>query len=57
LLIHWQSFANGAFNETLQELGIQKPKLNCLVIIEAEVNKASASMRIWTLTTIDLREY
>ncbi|KAF7347218.1 EthD domain-containing protein [Mycena venus] len=30
------SLANGALDETLQSLGIQKPKLNCVVIVEAE---------------------
>ncbi|KAF8215722.1 hypothetical protein K438DRAFT_2008021 [Mycena galopus ATCC 62051] len=33
------SLANDAFNDTLQPLGIQKPALNCVVIVEAETHE------------------
>ncbi|KAJ6588407.1 hypothetical protein B0H19DRAFT_1248070 [Mycena capillaripes] len=33
------SLANGAFDETIQSLGIGKPALNCMVIVEAETHE------------------
>ncbi|KAJ7245784.1 hypothetical protein C8J57DRAFT_1725110 [Mycena rebaudengoi] len=33
------SLANGAFDQTLQSLGIPKPTLNCVVIVEAETHE------------------